>query len=132
MKVEDVPQDLKYDKNLVVRDVNYAVDKDGRYTAVVSDGWLVKNDIMTAVWEDILEECEPTRQQVLEKKLSPLAYHMKKNLQDIGMLAAYSGIPKRKIKKHLRYEEFFNLDAKTLGIYADALRVTVEELKRVD
>lgn len=132
MKVEDVPQDLKYDKSLVVRDVNYAVDKDGQYTAVVSDGWQVKNDIMTAVWEEILEECEPVRQQVLAKKISPLAYHMKKNLQDVGMLAAYSGIPKRKIKKHLRYEEFFNLDAKILEIYADALRVTVEELKRVD
>jgi len=132
MKVEDVPQDLKYDKSLVVRDVNYAVDKDGHYTAVVSDGWEVKNDIMTAVWEEILEECEPVRQQVLQKKISPLAYHMKKNLQDVGMLAAYSGVPKRKIKKHLKYEEFFNLDTKMLEIYAEALRVTVEELKQVD
>lgn len=132
MKVEDVPQDLKYGKSLVVRDVNYAVDKDGNYTTVVSDGWDVKNDILTAVWEDILEECEPIRQQVLEKKVSPLAYHMKKNLQDVGMLAAYSGIPKRKVKKHLRYDDFFSLDANILGIYADALRITVEELKRVD
>ena len=31
MKVEEVPQDLKYFKGSVVRDVDYAVDSDGKY-----------------------------------------------------------------------------------------------------
>lgn len=132
MKVNEVPQDLKYGEGLVVRDVNYAVDENGRYTSVVSQGWEVKNDILTSVWEDILEECEPIRQQVLAKKTSPLAYHMKKNLQDISMLSAYSGIPKRKIKKHLTYDNFFKLDSQTLEKYAEALRITVDELKEVN
>lgn len=132
MKVSEVPQDLKYGEGLVVRDVNYAVDENGRYTSVVSQGWEVKNDILTSVWDDILEECEPVRQQVLAKQISPLAYHMKKNLQDIGMLSAYSGIPKRKIKKHLNYDEFFRLDSEILGKYAEALRITVDELKEVN
>lgn len=131
MKIDEVPQDLKYGKGLVVRDVNYAVDENGRYTSVVSDGWEVKNDILDSVWEEILEECEPIRQQVLAKQTSPLAYHMKKNLQDISMLSAYSGIPKRKIKKHLDYEEFFKLDSDMLDKYAEALRITVDELKEV-
>ena len=132
MKVNEVPQDLKYGEGLVVRDVNYAVDENGRYTSVVSQGCEVKNDILTSVWEDILEECEPIRQQVLAKKTSPLAYHMKKNLQDISMLSAYSGIPKRKIKKHLTYDNFFKLDSQTLEKYAEALRITVDELKEVN
>lgn len=132
MKVSEVPQDLKYGEGLVVRDVNYAVDENGRYTSVVSQGWEVKNDILTSVWDDILEECEPVRQQVLAKQISPLAYHMKKNLQDIGMLSAYSGIPKRKIKKHLNYDEFFRLDSEILGKYAETLRITVDELKEVN
>jgi hypothetical protein len=84
------------------------------------------------VWEDILEECEPVRQQVLAKEVSPIAYHMKRNLQDLCMLSGYSGIPKRKIKRHLRYEEFIKLDEATLQKYADALRISVEELKKVN
>lgn len=131
MKAKDVPQDLKYAKDLVVRDVNYAIDEKGNYVTVVSDGWEVKNDILSAVWDEILAECEPIRQQVLAKQVSPLAYHMKKNLQDVSMLAAYSGIPKRKIKKHLQYDEFLTLDTATLEKYADALRITVDELKQV-
>ncbi|MDR0796617.1 MAG: hypothetical protein LBE79_11325 [Tannerella sp.] len=132
MKVNDVPQDLKYFKDNVVRDLTYAIGEDGRYTSIVSDGWDVKNDALGIVWEEILEECEPIRQQVLAQKISPIAYHMKKNLQDICMLSAYSGIPKRRIKKHIRFDEFIQLDQTTLQKYADALRISVDELKQVD
>ena len=132
MKVNEVPQDLKYFKDNVIRDLTYAVDAEGHYTSVISDGWDVKNDMLGIVWEDILEECEPIRQQVLAKKISPIAYHMKKNLQNIGLLSAYSGIPKRKIKKHLQYNEFIKLDETILKKYADALRITVEEIKQVN
>ena len=132
MKANEVPQDLKYFKDNVIRDLTYALDEKGHYTSIVSDGWDVKNDALSIVWEDILEECEPIRQQVLAKQISPIAYHMKKNLQDIGLLSAYSGIPKRTIKKHLRYEEFMKLDKATLQIYADALRLSVEELIQVN
>ena len=132
MKAKEVPQDLKYFKDKVIRDLTYAIDEEGRYTSIFSDGWDVKNDLLGIVWDEIMEECEPVRQRVLAKELSPIAYHMKKNLQDIGMLAAYSGIPKRKIKKHLQYEAFIKLDEKTLQQYADALRISVEELKQVN
>lgn len=132
MKKEDVPQDLLYFKDNVIRDLMYAVDENGHYTPVVSDGWSVKNDAVGAVWEDIREQCEEIRRQVLAKEASPLAYHLKKSLQNVGMLAAYAEVPKRKIRKHLQYDEFMKTDAETLQKYADALRITVEELKRVD
>jgi hypothetical protein len=132
MKTEDVPQDLKYFKDKVIRDVMYAVDENGQYTPVLSDGWSVKNDALNAVWDDIREQCDEIRRQVLAGKLSPLAYHMKKALQDVGMLAFYSGVPKRKIRRHLRYDEFMTSDGDTLQKYADALRITVDELKCVN
>ena len=132
MKKEEVPQDLQFFKDNVIRDVMYAVDENGHYKPVLSDGWDVKNDALNAVWDDIREQCEEIRLQVLAKAISPLAYHMKKSLQEIGMLASYSGIPKRKIRKHLKYDEFMKLDEETLQKYADALRITVDELKRVD
>jgi hypothetical protein len=132
MKEKDVPQDLQYFKDKVIRDVMYAVDESGNYKPVVSDGWSVKNDALSVVWDDIREQCEKIRKQVENKELSPLAFHAKKNLLDINMLSAYSEIPKRKVKKHFNYDNFMKLDEKTLMKYADALRITIDELKKVD
>lgn len=131
MKVEDVPQDLKVFKGTSLRDVCYAVDADGNYQAVLSDGWDVKANALQTILDDVTEQCEPIRQQVLRHEVSPLAYHMEKNLMDIDMLADNSGIAKRKVKKHMDYDEFFNLDEKTLQTYAETLRITVDELKTV-
>jgi hypothetical protein len=132
VKTTDVPQDLEFFKDNVIRDVMYAVDDEGRYTQVLSDGWSVKNDALSAVWDDIREQCEVIRQQVLRHEVSPLAYHLKKQLQTVGMLAAYAEVPKRMVKKHLKYEEFMKIDDETLQKYADALRITTDELKRAD
>ena len=52
MKVKDVPQDLKYYKGTLARDVCYAVDEQGQYTSVVSDGWEVKDDALEMALED--------------------------------------------------------------------------------
>ena len=77
MKKEEVPQDLLYFKDNVIRDLMYAVDDDGVYTPVVSDGWCVKNDALGAVWDDIRDQCEAIRPRVLAKEVSPLVYHLK-------------------------------------------------------
>ena len=132
MKTEEVPQDLQFFKDNVIRDVMYAVDENGHYMPVLSDGWSVKNDALNAVWEDIREQCEEIRLQVQAKQASPLVYHMKKSLLDIGMLSSYAKVPKRKIRKHLLYDEFIKLDVETLQKYADAMRITIDELKSVD
>ena len=52
MKIEEVPQDLKYCKGAVVRDQNYAVDDEGRYHMVKSDGWAPKNEALDLALED--------------------------------------------------------------------------------
>ncbi|MDR1097153.1 MAG: hypothetical protein LBL57_03375 [Tannerella sp.] len=132
MKKEEVPQDLQFFKDGVIRDVMYAVDEDGKYTPVISDGWQVKNDALTAVWDDIHEQCAEIRRQVQAQQASPLAYHMKMALQDVAMLASYADVPKRKIRRHLKYDEFMKADETVLQKYADALRITVEDLKRVE
>ena len=132
MKTEEVPQDMQFFKDKIVRDVMYAVDENGIYKPVLSDGWDVKNDALNAVWDDIREQCTEIRLQVQAKEVSPLVYHMKKSLQDVGMLSSYADVPKRKIRKHMQYDEFMKLDDETLQKYADAMRITVEELKCVD
>jgi hypothetical protein len=48
----------------------------------------------------------------------------------VELLAHYADIPKRKVRKHMSDPEAFaSLDEKTLSAYAEALRMTVEELK---
>lgn len=128
MKEKDVPQDLNYYRGTLVRDINYAVDEQGQYKAVVSDGWEAKDDALDAAWNDVKEECQIILEQIRRGEVSPLAYHAKKNLMPLSLLSDYTGISKRKIRKHLEPKNFDKLDEETLSIYADALRITVEEL----
>jgi len=131
MKVQEVPQDLKFFKNTVLRDVAYAVDDEGNYTPVISEGWEVKNDALDITWSDIDDKCTEIREQVLAGKISPLAYHLEKNIMDVGLFSRYTGLNKRKIKKHLNPDEFKKLDESILYKYAEILRISIEELKTV-
>ncbi len=109
MKVEDVPQDLKFTEGTPVRHPIYAVDSEGKYQMVNSVGWEAKNEAIQ--WQ--LDAVQAV-----------------KNLMTPELLAHYADIPKRKVRKHLSDPEAFaNLDDKTLSAYAEALRMTVEELK---
>jgi hypothetical protein len=46
VKKEDVPQDLKYYRGSVIRDLTYAVDDKGHYEAIRSDGWEPKTEAL--------------------------------------------------------------------------------------
>lgn len=64
MKIEEVPQDLKYCKDAVVRDQNYAVDEEGRYHMVKSDGWAPKNDALDLALEEDKDKEERSRMEM--------------------------------------------------------------------
>ncbi|MDR1764273.1 MAG: hypothetical protein LBR64_10070 [Dysgonamonadaceae bacterium] len=130
MKKEEVPQDGGYLEKTNVRDVYYALDENGDYCQVLSDGWEPKTEALSMTWDNIREEAEEVRKEVIDGKKSPLAYHLQVNLMDISLLSAYSGIPKKLIKKHLQPEEFEKLDGETLEKYAQTLNITVDELKK--
>jgi hypothetical protein len=131
MKVSDVPQDLNYYKDTVVRDLNYAVDEQGRYQAVVSDGWEAKDDALDVAWDDVREQCDEVLERIKKGETSPLEYHAVKNLMPINLLSSYTGFSKRTIRKHFNPANFIKLNNDTLSIYADVLRITVEELKTI-
>lgn len=131
MDVNEVPQDSKYLQRTVIRDIAYAVDENGNYQAVPSVGWAPKNEALEVTLDSINDECRAIKQQVLAGQVSPLAYHIKKCLMTIELLSDYTGIKKRKIRKHLDPQEFSRLDDDTLRLYADAMRITVEQLKQI-
>lgn len=131
MKIEDVPQDLKYYKDSVIRDVNYAVDEHGQYRVVMSDGWTPKNDALETALDSVNEACEEILGRIRRGESSPLEYHAAKNLMTVELLSDYTGIAKRHIRKHFTPKYFSQLDEKTLETYADALRITIEELQSI-
>lgn len=120
---------MKYYKGSVVRDVNYAVDENGQYKAVISDGWTPKNDALDMALDEVSQQCCQIAERVRKGESSPLEYHAAKNLMNVRLLSDYTGIPKRKIRRHFRPENFAALDDGTLAKYAEALRITVAELK---
>lgn len=132
MKKKDVPQD---DENLFegkFKVVKYAVDDDGNYGTVGSTGWEPENVVLNQAWDEINNKVEETKKKIEAGELSPLAYHMEKNIMDVGMLSQYMDISKRKVAKHLEPSGFNGLDSKTLEKYAEVFDISVEELKTIE
>ena len=128
MKKQEVPQDEGLYEGLF-EDVCYALDENGNYTVVQSSGWQPKTDALLQAWEVINEKVEQVKQQVLAGELSPIAYFMEKSLMDVKLLADYTDLPKRKVRKHLKPERFNKLEDKILARYAETFGITVEALR---
>ena len=128
MKNKEVPQDEGLNEGRF-EDVCYALDENGNYVAVLSTGWQPKTDAILQAWEVIHEKVEQVRQQVLSGELSPIAYFMEKNLMDLKLLSDYVGLPKRKIRKHLKPDRFKKLDEIILMKYAETFGISVEMLR---
>jgi hypothetical protein len=132
MKIEEVPQDKGYLVEGRISDLCYVVDKDGHYTHVTSMGWAPKNDAIKLAWDVVYEKAEEVRQEVLAGKLSPIAFYMELNVMDVNILANYTSIPRRKVKRHLRMKGFRKLNPDQLSQYANALNVTADELLSIE
>jgi len=133
MKIKDVPQDddgfLQEGK---VRDLCYAVDEDGNYKQVLSIGWNPKNEAMKLALQLVDEQVENTKQAVIEGKLSHLAYYMEKNIMDVKLLSQYTGISKRKIRKHLTPDVFFKLESSIIEQYAKIFNLSIQDLLNIE
>jgi hypothetical protein len=128
MKKNDVPQDEGLSEGLF-EDICYALDENGNYTVVKTTGWQPKTDAMLQAWDVIHEKVEQVRQRVLSGELSPIAYYMEKNLMDVKLLADYAGLPKRKVRKHLKPANFNKLDNKVLERYAELFGISTDMLQ---
>lgn len=132
MEKDKVPQD---DANILegkLKVVKYAVDEDGSYTRVKTVGWEPENIVLHQAWEEINEKVGQIRTKVHEGKLSPIAYHMEKQMLEISMVAGYTGIPSFLVKLHLKPWFFKRLSEKQLDKYAAAFRITRDELMKTD
>jgi hypothetical protein len=128
MKKHEVPQDNEGLREGKAVELYYAVDENGEYVTVPTCGWAPKNAALLQAWEVIHEKVEEARQQVLQGTLSPIAYYMEENIMDVKLLASYIGLPRWKVRRHLKPSGFAKLDERVLRRYADLFRIPVEAL----
>ena len=108
------------------RSVIYTVNKEGAYIRDSREGWEPETIALGLAWESINEKIENTQKRVISGELSPLAWFMEKNQFSITRLSDMTGIPKRKIRKHLHPEAFAKINPETAGKYTKAFQITTE------
>jgi hypothetical protein len=128
MEKKDVPQD---------RDIfgeftpyrYYVHNENGEIENVRVSGWEAVNIVNKDFWESVNEKLAGVLERVKKGELSPLAYHMNKHMMDAKMLAQYIGLPKWRVKRHLKPRVFDGLDDEALQRYASVFNITVEQLR---
>jgi len=127
MDKNQVPQDEGITGG-ISREVQYAVDEDGKYVKVMSTGWEPKNIVNDLAWEDVQEQVNIANEKILSGKASPIMYFMAKNQMDTTLLSNYIELPKWKVKKHLKLKGFKKLSEEQLNNYAKVFDISVDEL----
>ena len=128
MKKDEIPQDLGA-LGKITTEIVYAVDESGNYSTLPSNGWEVKSSALDVAWKDVEKRIADARQKVLNKEASPILYFMELRVMDIPIVAAYTGLWKWQVKKHMRYAVFEKLSISKLEKYAALFEVSVEGLK---
>ncbi len=129
MKKEEVPQDESCFSDTEMKEVIYAVDKDGKYDKALSSGWETKTIVLDKSLEHIEERKAQAIANIKNGIQSPIAYFMEEHRMDIPTLASYVGIWQWRVKRHLKAKPFQRLSAKTLQRYAEVFEISVSELK---
>ncbi|MCD4833003.1 MAG: hypothetical protein K8R31_04345 [Bacteroidales bacterium] len=127
MEKDKVPQDEGITEG-ITREVQYAINKKGKYEKVLSKGWEPKNIVNDLAWKDIQEDIDFADEKIKSGKASPIMHYMAKNLMNITLLADYVELPKWKVKKHLKPKGFKKLKQEQLENYAKVFGISVDEL----
>ena len=130
MRPDEVPQE---NAPLLggVRKAVYVIDKDGHYLIAQSGG----DEAEITVTEEAVawfgRLTEDARQRALRGETSTLEYHMFRLRMDEPTLAQATGLWRWRVRRHLTAKGFANLSPKLLERYADAMGLTIEQLKKI-
>jgi hypothetical protein len=129
MKANEVPQDTTYYEGK--KRACYALNDEGKYIIVPSSGWRAEEVVNSLAVAELAARLEETRLDVLQGLKSPLVYHMEQRQMTPDILAKTAGICGFRVRRHFRPEVFARLKTSVIERYAQALALTVQELKRV-
>lgn len=110
----------------------YARGADGKLHLVQSAGWEVEEIVTRQAVDDLRRLAEDARRRVIAGQTSPLEFHMHRVRMDVPLLAQASGIWQWRIRRHFRPEVFARLSPAVLGRYAEAMGLSVEQLKTAE
>ena len=127
MEKDKVPQDEGITAG-ITREVQYAVDENGKYVKTLSKGWEPKNIVNELAWEDIQEMVNIADEKIKAGKASPIMHFMAKNQMDVTLLSDYVEQSKWKVKRHLKAKCFKKLKQEQLENYAKVFEISVDEL----
>lgn len=130
MRADDVPQD----RNAALggrRKAIYAVGPDGKYRVVASTGWEAEETVTLQAVEAFRERAEDARRRAHAGDTSALEFHMYQQRMDLALLAQTTGLWRWRVRRHLRPRVFARLSPALLARYAEALGISVDELRRV-
>lgn len=128
MKTDQVPQDNSktyYGHKRLL----YAQTEKGDYTSVQSSGWEAEELATLNAVSEYERLAEETKQEVIEGTASTLKYHMYHRRMDLPLLAQTTPYFQWQIKRHFKPNVFAKLSHTKLQCYADAMDISVEELK---
>ena len=130
MRPDEVPQEsaplLEGQRKAV-----YVVDKDGHYIIAQSGGDEAEITVTEEAVAWFAKLAENAYQRALRGETSPLEYHMFRLRMDEPTLASATGLWRWRVRRHLTAKGFSNLKPNLLERYADALGLTVEQLKNL-
>ena len=110
----------------------YARGADGKLQIVQSAGWEVEEIVTRQAVEDLDRLAEDARQRVAAGLTSPLEYHMHKARMDVPLLAQTTGLWQWRIRRHFRPAIFAGLSPALLQRYAEAMGLSVAQLKKAE
>jgi len=130
MKIEQVPQDNieTYDG---MEKIIYAIGEEGHYDTVSSTGWEIEEAVTKQVLWELERQARESYELAVQKKVSPLYYHMYAQRMNLQILSQSTGLFQWRIKRHFKPEIFAKLEADLLMRYSDALGIDIETLKRI-
>ncbi len=109
----------------------YARDASGRMVIAQSAGWEAEEIVTSNAVETLHAQAEAARLRVQAGTASPLEYWMYERRMDVALLSQTSGYWQWRVKRHLRPEVFARLTDRELQRYADALGLSVAELRKL-
>jgi len=129
MKTNEVPQDIGNLANASMKELCYAIDKKGKYTTKLSDGWKVKTLVLNKSLELIEERAQEFKNNFKKGRISPIPYFMEINRMDLTVLSGYMNKWKWVLKRHFKPLIFDKLSQKILQKYADTFNISVDNFK---
>jgi hypothetical protein len=110
----------------------YARGADGKLQIVRSAGWEVEEIVTRQAVEDLDRLAEDARQRVAAGLTSALEYHMHKARMDLPLLAQTTGLWQWRIRRHFRPAVFAGLSPALLQRYAEAMGLSIAQLKKAE